>query len=154
MKPYIFSYSHKICIQDDGWRFDAESQVSTPLAADNKIRSSNLDDYKVDFTGLANGTTITESIESNDEDHLFLSQSTLITYVIESSDHDEFHLCSTLVTSTVEDIDHDELHHNDLAVAQPNAATEYLNKEDLYSNDSTLMTKSIEPADDDEYLLH
>lgn len=153
MKPYILNYSNTIEIQKNELYFDEESQINQPSNADNTTQTFTIESSDEDFVILSNGTKITETIESSDEDYVYFSESTLVTNIVESSDADEFYLNSTMITRTVEDSDPDELCSSNLDVTKAIKNTELSDVGFHCASYSTLITKSLEPSDD-EYLSH
>jgi len=151
MKPYVLSYSHAISIQDSCLKYNSERQIA--VRSNSDPRSASSEEQINNEDQLSNGTTITESIENNDEDH-FLSHTTVITKVVEPSDPDEFYLESTLITRSVENDDHDEIRilgsHVELSESQLKSS---LFDKEPCSNESTLITKCVEPTDD-EFSFH
>lgn len=129
MKPYILSYSDTIAIKDSGLVFDEESQTNRLLSSDIAHQTFTTKGSNDDSIRITDRTTITETIESVDEDSIVLGQSTLEACVVESSDLDMRLSSSTVITRTVEPSDEDKIYQ---------------------AYGSTFITKTIEQSDDDE----
>lgn len=136
MKPYIFNYSESIKIKESYSAYDNLSQINFPQEG-NKSSAY--------IGSRSSGTRITETIESTDEDHMFSLDSTLITNVIENTDHDEFFRSSTMITRCIENDDPDELCLIDLD------ANVIKIENSLSDKDTTIVTKSLEPSDDEYF---